>query len=131
MLEHVDAHDPPTLVHGDLLGQNILRRFDGDSPSFGVIDWEYAQVGDPAHDLAILTRGSQRPFGVPDGLPRLLDAYNARGKIPLGRADVRFFELALTVSVYADMLEAEGPHTPPGHVLRTIARLVKQAAAWG
>lgn len=63
------------------------------------------------------------------GLLRLLHAYNERAKFPLDRADVRFFELAMMVSVYSDMLAAARPHTHPRAVLRTIARLVKDADA--
>ncbi|MES1178233.1 MAG: phosphotransferase [Myxococcales bacterium] len=32
----------------------------GQTPA--VIDWEYTALGDPAYDLAIVTRGARRPF---------------------------------------------------------------------
>jgi len=64
------------ILHGDLLGQNILLG-PGDRPT--VIDWEYARYGDPAYDLAIVTRGVKRPFQVVDGLARLIDAYQRYG----------------------------------------------------
>ncbi|HKY40315.1 MAG TPA: aminoglycoside phosphotransferase family protein [Polyangiaceae bacterium] len=48
----------PTLIHGDLLGQNILLA-PGDAP--GLIDWEYCAIADPAYDLAIVTRVLSAP----------------------------------------------------------------------
>jgi thiamine kinase-like enzyme len=64
------------LLHGDLLGQNILLAVDG---PHHVIDWEYARRGDPAYDLAIVTRGIKQPFHIDRGLDRLRDAYRAHG----------------------------------------------------
>ena len=77
-------------MHGDLLGQNILVDPDG-SPS--VIDWEYAQRGDPAHDLAIVTRGVRRPFQVERGLEKLLEAYHRHGGTGVTIEQVRLHEL--------------------------------------
>lgn len=55
-IEHLPPAAPATLVHGDLLGHNIV--IDPTEPEpFAVVDWEYAIRGDPAHDLAIVTRG--------------------------------------------------------------------------
>ncbi|HEY0132443.1 MAG TPA: phosphotransferase, partial [Nannocystis sp.] len=82
------------LVHGDLLGQNLRIDFDGEP---GVIDWEYAMLGDPAHDLAIVARGARRPFQSADGRARLLEAYNTRASFEVTKDDLRFFELALHV----------------------------------
>jgi len=52
--------DPSVLLHGDLLGQ-ILLAMDG---PHHVINWEYATRGDPAYDLAIVTRGVEQPFQI-------------------------------------------------------------------
>lgn len=43
---------PPSLVHGDLAGQNLRWRTDGTVA--GVIDWDLAQPFDPAVDAACL-----------------------------------------------------------------------------
>ncbi len=59
------------LLHGDLLGQNILLAADG---PHHVIDWEHVKHGDPAYDLAIVTRGVKQPFQIANGLDRLLEA---------------------------------------------------------
>ena len=71
--EHLLAAEPATLVHGDLLGQNILLH-PTQPPT--VIDWEFADLGDPAYDLAVVTRGKPKPFDMIKGLQRLLEAYS-------------------------------------------------------
>jgi hypothetical protein len=47
-------------------------------PELICLDWECAQIGDPAYDLdlAIVTRGIRKPLGVPGGLHRLVQFYN-------------------------------------------------------
>ena len=97
----VRAHLPPvdaasTLVHGDLLGQNLLLD-PTVHPGVTVLDWEYAQRGDPAYDLAVVTRGAARPFQIADGLARLLDEYHraAPGSEWLDANAVHLHELGL------------------------------------
>jgi aminoglycoside phosphotransferase (APT) family kinase protein len=80
MLEHLPPAEPGLLLHGDLLGQNVFLGID---EPVGVIDWERAEAGDPAYDLAIVTRGVRQPFQVANGLERLLDAYAGAGGRPL------------------------------------------------
>jgi aminoglycoside phosphotransferase (APT) family kinase protein len=50
------AHDlpdvPPSLVHGDLAGDNM--RWDGDGRLVGILDWDLAAAWDPAVDAACL-----------------------------------------------------------------------------
>ncbi|MEU1481661.1 aminoglycoside phosphotransferase family protein [Streptomyces sp. NPDC005760] len=41
---------PPSLLHGDLRPQNLVRR--DDDLALTLIDWEMAMVGDPLYDLA-------------------------------------------------------------------------------
>ncbi|TCK22819.1 phosphotransferase family protein [Pseudonocardia endophytica] len=57
----LDANLPPcpepTLVHGDFRAGNLL--FEGERIS-GLLDWEFAQVGDPARDLAWFMAKSNR-----------------------------------------------------------------------
>lgn len=76
------------------MGHNLRLDPGGDT---GVIDWEHAELGDPAHDLAIVTRGVRGPFQCSDGRARLLAAYAQRSAIEVTRADLCFFELALHV----------------------------------
>jgi aminoglycoside phosphotransferase (APT) family kinase protein len=96
------------MVHGDLLGQNILIGLD--CPP-AVIDWEYAVLGDPAHDLAIVTRGAKRPFQLDRGLDKLLDAYHRHGgRDGVSREHVRVHELCMCAGWYRAALAGANVH---------------------
>ena len=75
------------------MGQNLLLSLEGEP--IGILDWGEARIGDPAYDLAIVTRGVRKPFGTPNGLNKLLQAYNARSEIQLRASDVQLYELCL------------------------------------
>ncbi len=96
-LEHLPPDQPSVLLHGDLLGQNIV--LDPDRPPT-VIDWEYARYGDPAYELAIVSRGVRRPFQIADGLARLLDAYQQHGGQDVKAEHVHIHELAMIAGWY-------------------------------
>ncbi len=95
------AHMPPAqlsrLVHGDLVGQNVHAFDDGAGHTrFGVLDWENAFVGDPAYDVAVITRGKRHPFGKGRGnVHRVLETYNEHARAPLPLARVRFYEACI------------------------------------
>jgi aminoglycoside phosphotransferase (APT) family kinase protein len=118
--EHLPPDEPATLLHGDLLGQNILIDPSNLRP-FTVIDWEDASVGDPAFDLAIVTRGVRQPFQISGGLERLLEAYEAaRGSQPrVTRTQVRFYELCLA----ARWCEEAAAHSSSEPLSEAVARL--------
>lgn len=107
MAEHIDRPGPGTLLHGDLLGQN-LRLLPGEP--LGVIDWENTERGDPAHDLAIVVRGKRRPYQWSDGRELLLAAYNDRAGVAVTADDLRFFELALLVRWYLQKTPVQVEH---------------------
>jgi thiamine kinase len=66
-----DGRPPGALCHNDLLGQNIL--FTGEqSERLALIDWEYAAVGDPFFDLAVVV---QHHGLTPELAAGFLDAY--------------------------------------------------------
>ncbi len=88
---HLPPDTPASLLHGDLTRDNLL--FHRHLPP-AVIDWTHAARGDPAADLAWVTRGGRRPFGEPDGLERLVRAIDPEGE-RLTVAQVRVHELAL------------------------------------
>lgn len=126
MLEHLPPATPCMLVHGDLHGANIL--LETGEPD-AVIDWEYAQLGDPAFELAVITRGRRRPFQIERGLDRLLDAY-AKGPAPvIGRTQVHFYELALAATWYRQSLRGEGTRglARPLRLLRDVLRRAEAA----
>ena len=122
-LKHLPPAEPSTLLHGDLLGQNILLDWEGPP---AVIDWEYAQRGDPAYDLAIVTRGVRRPFQIDRGLERLLDSYWAAGGAQVTQQHVYLYELCLVAGEYRASLEGQGGHKPEQVMarLRSVLRRV-------
>lgn len=89
--EHLPPDAPASLLHGDFMAQNVLFHFH--LPP-AVIDWAGASGGDPASDLAIVTRGARRPFGEEDGLQRLVRAVDPEGE-RIAVAHVRIHELGL------------------------------------
>ncbi len=123
-LDHLPPPTPASLLHGDLLGQNILTLLDDDR--LGLIDWENAMVGDPAFDLAIVTRGLRRPFKADDGLARLLDAYEQAGGEPVTAAEVHLYELWLITRWYRESL-AGGPGHPPEQYLNQLRGVLRRA----
>ncbi len=122
-LEHLPPATPAALLHGDLLGQNILLLRD-ERP--GLIDWENAQLGDPAYDLAIVTRGLRRPFKTTDGLARLLDAYAEAGGELVTAEDVHLYELWLITRWYRGALAGEPGH-PPEQYLKQLRGILRRA----
>jgi aminoglycoside phosphotransferase (APT) family kinase protein len=103
---HLPPDRPSSLLHGDLLGQNLLLSWDDGPPV--VLDWSEATLGDPAYDLAIVTRGARRPFQVTGGLQRLLEEYNRHAERPLSGADVHVYELCLRGKLYQDAVADHG-----------------------
>ncbi len=121
-LEHLPPPEPSALLHGDLLGQNILLSVD--RPPH-VIDWEYARTGDPAYDLAIVTRGVRRPFQIDHGLERLLDAYGDRGGGEIAAEHVHVYELGLIAGWYREAVSGPGARSPQ-HELDCMRSLLRR-----
>ena len=122
-VEHLPADRPAALVHGDLLGQNILLH-PNEEPA--LIDWEYYRMGDPAYDLAIVTRGIRRPFQMDRGLERLLEAYAAASGDPIAPSEVHFHEICLSASWYRASLDGNASE-PPDQALARIHRVLRRA----
>jgi aminoglycoside phosphotransferase (APT) family kinase protein len=122
-VEHLPEDRAAVLLHGDLLGQNILV-FPDEAPA--VIDWEFCRMGDPAFDLAIVTRGVRRPFQMARGLDHLLDAYSAAGGDPIKRSEVHFYELCLAAGWYREALQGRGSE-PPEQALAKLRRILRRA----
>ncbi|MBN2191836.1 MAG: aminoglycoside phosphotransferase family protein [Polyangiaceae bacterium] len=124
-LEHLPPPEPARLTHGDLLGQNIL--IEPNEPP-AVIDWTCASFGDPAWDLAVVTRGVRRPFQTERGLAHLLDAYRAAGGVGLQAEHVRLYELAMAATWYRESLapNRNGGESPAAALAR-IERILTLA----
>lgn len=130
-LENLPPDEPCSLLHGDLLGQNILLPLlDPDDP-VAVIDWNRARIGDPAHELAIVTRGVRRPFQIERGLARLLDAYSANGGQDITAAQVHLHELCLAMCWYRDSLDPKLRSHPPEQELNRLRGILRRATSLG
>lgn len=117
--EHLPPDSPARLLHGDLLGHNLHRDVVDGEPA-GVLDWSEAQLGDPAYDLAIVTRGSRRPFQSERGLQDLLEAYNDQAGEPVTARQVHLHELCLVAGWY---LRDRGQGARKGHLETHLAQL--------
>lgn len=90
---NLPGDEPSVFLHGDLVGDNVLLMPEQRSL---LIDWENARIGDPAYDLARVTRAARQPFKRDDGLQRLVDAYARKEGVPgVTAAHVRLHELCL------------------------------------
>jgi hypothetical protein len=100
----IQGHLPPggtCLLHGDLLPQNLLWNWEDSSREealVGIVDWEMARIGDPAYDLAIVSRGNRNVYGVKEGVKILVEEYLTFGGKPIELTDVRIHELLLVLS---------------------------------
>lgn len=124
LADNLPPEQPAALLHGDLLGQNIL--LSPPDPRPWLIDWEFALRGDPAYDLAIVTRGVRQPFQVADGFERLLAAYRARSTREVRANEVRFHELSLLLGFAR---AAKGKHVREQHLhkLEVVLRKAERA----
>ena len=121
--ENLPSKQQSVLIHGDLLGQNIFRTLEG---ALFVMDWEYSRMGDPAYDLAIVTRGAKKPFQASGGLDRLIAAYLGSGGQELSRRDVHVYELLLCLGWYEQSLDrSQGGHGPKQY-LNKLRGLLKR-----
>jgi aminoglycoside phosphotransferase (APT) family kinase protein len=124
--EHLPPAQPSRLLHGDLLGQNLLLSWENDS--VGVVDWGEAFLGDPAYDLAVVTRGVRRPFQVSGGLRRLLEEYRRVGGHPVSIADVYLHELCLRAKLFLDAAGDHGERSAhAGDLRRGMMGVLKRA----
>jgi aminoglycoside phosphotransferase (APT) family kinase protein len=103
--DHLPADRPAVLLHGGLEAQNML--WDQPRNRVGVINWEFARIGDPACDLAMVTRGNLKLFGCQNGLKKLLRKYLEAGGLPITAVDVINHELILTLSWFHGALQNE------------------------
>lgn len=120
---HLPPDDPPTLTHGDLLGQNILLTEDD---IYALLDWEFSEIGDPAYDLAIVTRGARKPFGRDDGRSRLLDQYKSCGGQNVSETDINVYELLFCLGWYQNAFKRESGDHAPEHYLTRLRNMLKR-----
>ncbi len=115
ILSRLPANRPATVLHGDLLPQNINCGENKGEWKIAVIDWEFAAIGDPAYDLAIVTRGDRRLMGKNNGLQHLIDNYRETDGIDLSVADVHIHELLMILNWLWDSAKGYRKQLTEGH----------------
>lgn len=116
-------------MHGDLLPQNLLFTIPDDR-EIAVVDWECAQIGDAAYDLAIVTRGVRRPLGVANGLHRLVFFYNEAAEQQISPSAVVAHELLLHLRWLAESQteNRSGGHGPE-HYADLLGSILRRTLA--
>jgi aminoglycoside phosphotransferase len=123
ILEQLPYDRASTILHGDLLPQNLLFE-DWDNRRVVLLDWECARIGDPAFDLAIVTRGVRNPLGVPGGLHRLVQFYNEVAEHKISPNAVVVHEVLLHLNLLAEAAEARAKNDFGGHGPEHYANLL-------
>lgn len=98
--DHLPAGKSTSLLHGDLLAQNMLVETGEGEPRIVVLDWDDVQYGDPALELAVVTRGYETVFGSGGSRLELLEAYERVGQREIGDEELRFWELVVLAREY-------------------------------
>jgi aminoglycoside phosphotransferase (APT) family kinase protein len=112
-----------TLLHGDLLPQNML--FEAwENHQTAVLDWECAKIGDPAYDLAIVTRGIRKRLGVSGGLHQLVEFYNETAESKVSVNAVVIHEVLLHLNWLAEAADAKAKNRFGGHGPEHYANLL-------
>jgi aminoglycoside phosphotransferase (APT) family kinase protein len=132
ILSQLPNDRPSTVLHGDLLPQNLLFEI-RENGETAVVDWESAQIGDPAYDLAIVTRGVRKPLGISGGLQRLVQFYNEAAEDKISADAVLLHELLLHLDWLAEAVAAcsrnhLGGHGPE-HYATALGGIVRRARA--
>jgi len=118
ILSHLPSGGQTCVLHSDLLPQNLLcdwQTSSRENAMVGVVDWEMVHVGDPAYDLAIVSRGNRKVLGVKEGLRVLLEAYLKFGRKPISLTDVHVHELLLVLNWLEESWREYQKPTPRGH----------------
>lgn len=125
---------PETLIHGDVKSDNVLVLAAGDGggaaePAVRLVDWELAQVGDPAWDVAgalqdfVIFWVFSMPLG--SGLPLDRMATGARHPLPVLHGGLRSFWRGYRTA--AGLAADEGNALLSRAVRLSAARLIQSA----
>jgi aminoglycoside phosphotransferase (APT) family kinase protein len=138
---HLPPEVPCSVLHGDLLPQNLLVIFDFESPTsmphsaedgkllpsqIGVVDWQTAKIGSPAYDLAIVTRGKRKIGKGMGGRGALLNTYLNAGGQATKENEIINFELLLFMNWIQDALLGDPDTSPPEHHAQMLAGFLKR-----
>jgi aminoglycoside phosphotransferase (APT) family kinase protein len=123
ILNHLPNERQSTVLHSDLLPQNLLAD-DYEANSIAVVDWQEAKIGDPAYDLAVVTRGARMPLGVGRGLERFVDICNEVAEQEVAVYAVVVYELLFHLDWLADAVKRRGQKQIGGHAPEHFAASV-------
>jgi Ser/Thr protein kinase RdoA (MazF antagonist) len=118
IIAQIPSDDRSCVLHGDLLPQNLLCEWPvarHEDALVGVVDWEMARVGDPAYDLAIVSRGDRKVLGVKDGLKVMVEDYLEFGGQPISLNDVQLHELLLLLHWLEEAWRERQKNATGGH----------------
>lgn len=110
---------PPRVIHGDMLPQNIIHPLWDKGAPPGLIDWEFACLGDPAWDFALLFRGTRKLLGLSAGRSLVLEAYTEAGGLAPSLARISAYEMTLLLDWIAAGQDPGGQHR---HQLANLCR---------
>ncbi|UCD79707.1 MAG: aminoglycoside phosphotransferase family protein [Desulfobacterales bacterium] len=135
ILTRLPINRPATVLHGDLLPQNINCGENKGEWKIAVIDWEFAEIGDPAFDLAIVTRGDRKLMGINNGLKHLVNNYREAGGIDLTVSDVNIHELLLLMKWLWESAQGhrrgQTEGHGPDHYAQRVESLLRRAVKEG
>lgn len=126
--ENMPPAESARLLHGDLLGQNVIVDVDDawrEVEAVHVIDWDAAMLGDPAYDLAVVSRAYRRPLR--SSLEEFVKRYVDAAEIDVTVSHVRLYELALRAKWFMEVLEDEGETAHADQRFKDFAALLRRA----
>ena len=119
--DHLPPEAPTCLIHGALDSQNIIVEASHNPPDRpvdpaqpveprrSIVGWQHARLGDPAYDLATVTRGERKPFQLNGGLRRLLSAYRAHDGAAVSANHVQIYELCVVGQAWRAAIDRHLP----------------------
>lgn len=123
--ERLPGEQSVCLLHGDLLAQNILVETTAGNPDVSVVDWEQIGVGDPAFELAAITRGHTTVYGTGETARRLLKLYNRCAPQPIAMRRVEFWEPIVVAKRWRRLVQRRGAEDArTDELLQRIRRLL-------
>lgn len=102
------------VLHGDLLPQNLSWDL-FETQKIGVVDWEYAQIGDPAYDLAVATGGARKPLKECGGLEKLLATYARASGVEVLKSAVQIHEILMHLHWMDEAVKSRAGGDAGGH----------------
>jgi aminoglycoside phosphotransferase (APT) family kinase protein len=123
ILAHLPEGRQSTVLHGDLLPQNLLAD-DYGADKVAVVDWQEGKIGDPAYDLAVVTRGARKPLGLSRGLERFVELYNELAEQEVRISAVIVYELLFHLDWLTDAVKRQAQKRIGGHAPEHYAELI-------